>query len=920
MASTFSWAVPTNLRNNAEPVEPSDAATKNYVDNSSGGGGGPVVPAIYFTAVADGNNQTFSNTFIAAYTSNLDITLFYNGALLDSDFYTLSGDTITITTPIATGDSIDIIRTAIANANAISGYSNVQANAFLAAGLVGNILPDGDAVYSLGGPINQWKDLWVSNATIYFNTVPLSANNNTLSFAGEPLLISNGSSNITTTGIIETGGIVSDGNVVANTGYFFIGDGGLLSNISAGSNYSNANVESYLPTYTGDLPSVANIGATGALNVIGEITSFANVVASPGGFFIGDGGLLSNISGSGSYSNANVETYLPTYTGNLDSVDAITISGNITVNSGGFFIGDGGLLANVGGTGNAAGANTQIQFNDSNAFNGSANFTFTNTASGIVTIGGEMVLTGNGTIATIGSNLLLQPAGNAIVEVAGRQWIYDLSGNLTVPANSVIAPASGNLTLGSATMTGGNVIIGANTLLANGNITAVGNITAQAGAFFLGDGGLLSNVASAYGNAEVSTYLASGTDTAGIDTAGDIDAGGNITAANIGNAATVLRGDGGLISNISVAAGTQIVSGTTSVAIDGVDGNIDFTVAGNSFGTISQTQVAIGDLAGTTGSANTVALGTFAGYFALANTITIGSGAGQGHPVSSSLGANSIAIGVNASRGGLGVALPGNTIVLNATGANLNPAQADSFFVSPIRNDTGNTTNVVYYNTTTKEITYGLGVDSYSNANVEAYLNSGQMTDIIPSGNSVYSLGNLTNQWKDVWVSNATIYFNSIPLSANNNTLTFAGEPILVSGGDTNITTTGTIETGGMIADGNITANTGYFFLGDGTYLSNIAATVGETSFIIQTASFLATGSMRYGVDTTAGAITATLPATPATGQAVFFADAGGAYATNNLTVDRNGQTIMNDASDLTINTPNQNFGLFWSGSTWRVY
>lgn len=1285
MASTFSWAVPTNLRNNAEPVQPSDAATKNYVDTVAGGGipagantelqynangafggitgvtsdgvgvtvananihitggsagevlttdgagnlswsaggtSGAVVPAIYFTATADGNNQTFSNAYIAAYTSNLDITLFYNGALLDSDFYTLSGDTITITTPINTGDSIDIIRTAIANANAISGYSNVQANAFLAAGLVGDILPDGDAVYSLGGPINQWKDLWVSNSTIYFNTVPLSANNNTLTFAGEPLLISNGSSNITTTGVIETGGLISDGNVVANTGYFFIGDGGLLSNVSAAGGYSNANVASYLPTYTGDLSSVGNIGSTGDINAVGNITAFGNVVAATGAFFVGDGGLLSNISGAGDYSNANVETYLPTYTGNLDSVAAITASGNITANAGAFFIGDGGLLANVGGTGNAAGANTQIQFNDANAFNGSANFTFTNTGPGIVTIGGEMVLTGNGTIATIGSNLLLQPAGNAIIEVAGRQWTYDLSGSLTVPADSVIAPASGNLTLGDVStitvgsninlgttgtitvntgvgglinlgtgsggnvtiggtaMAGGNVIVGANTLLANGNITSVGNITAQAGAFFIGDGSQLTNLPSGNG-------VPGGSNTqVQFNDGGAFGGNSNFTfdSANASNGLSVIgssftanpgahilqvqglgvtlgsAADGGI--NIAGAT-TTINSPTTTITSTDVNlgSNTSVHITGGTTGQYLQT-----DGAGNLLWADAVSTFIPAIYFPVV-------AAGNNQTFSNSFLASytsntEITLFYN------GVLLENTYYTLAGDTITINTTLAIGDSIDIIQTAAGNV-NVV--------------TGTYANSNVEAYLNSGQMSDIIPAGNSVYSLGNLTNQWKDIWVSNATIYFNSVPLSANNNTLTFAGEPILVSGGDTNITTTGTIETGGMIADGNIVANTGYFFLGDGgllsnvassygnaevstylssgtdttgivttgnvtanriaattfsgdgglitnitggyvvgdvanaaysvlagsaatvydnaqpnitsvgtlvnltsagnievtagsffigdgslltnlpvqpgtysnsnvasymptytgnlgnvtnitlsgtisgngvglsdiaganvtgqvanalvagtvytnaqpnitsvgtltsldvtgnitlgaggffigdggllsnisggsnygngdvavylptytgnlgnvdsitttgnitvgtgsfivgdgTYLTNVPGAVAESPFSIETASFSAVAGARYGVDTTGGAITATLPATPATGQAIFFADAGGAYATNNLTVARNGQTIMGDASDMTVSTPNQNFGLFWNGTTWRTY
>ena len=36
-------------------------------------------------------------------------------------------------------------------------------------------------------------------------------------------------------------------------------------------------------------------------------------------------------------------------------------------------------------------------------------------------------------------------------------------------------------------------------------------------------------------------------------------------------------------------------------------------------------------------------------------------------------------------------------------------SQTDSFYVNPVRNDTGNVTNVVYYNTSTKEVTYGPG-------------------------------------------------------------------------------------------------------------------------------------------------------------------------------------------------------------------
>jgi hypothetical protein len=93
-----------------------------------------------------------------------------------------------------------------------------------------------------------------------------------------------------------------------------------------------------------------------------------------------------------------------------------------------------------------------------------------------------------------------------------------------------------------------------------------------------------------------------------------------------------------------------------------------------------------------------------------------------------------------------------------------------------------------------------------------------------------------------------------------------------------------------------------------------------ESPFSIKSADFSAIAGGRYGVNTTSVAVTATLPASPATGIAIYFADASGAFASNNLIIARNGQTIMGSASDMTVNTNDQSFGLFYNGTTWRVY
>jgi hypothetical protein len=78
-----------------------------------------------------------------------------------------------------------------------------------------NILPSANVTYSLGSEQFQWKDLWVSNNTIYIGNTPLT---------------------------ISNGNLLVNGNLVT----------GSTSTI-----YSNANVASYLPTYSGDI--AANI-------------------------------------------------------------------------------------------------------------------------------------------------------------------------------------------------------------------------------------------------------------------------------------------------------------------------------------------------------------------------------------------------------------------------------------------------------------------------------------------------------------------------------------------------------------------------------------------------------------------------------------------------------------------------------------
>jgi hypothetical protein len=86
-----------------------------------------------------------------------------------------------------------------------------------------------------------------------------------------------------------------------------------------------------------------------------------------------------------------------------------------------------------------------------------------------------------------------------------------------------------------------------------------------------------------------------------------------------------------------------------------------------------------------------------------------------------------------------------NSIILNATGANLNSNVANTFTVAPVRNDVANTAQVMFYNTTSKEITYGNTVSvagniSGGNLNVTGNIVDSGALSIITGSNGNISL------------------------------------------------------------------------------------------------------------------------------------------------------------------------------------
>ena len=161
-----------------------------------------------------------------------------------------------------------------------------------------------------------------------------------------------------------------------------------------------------------------------------------------------------------------------------------------------------------------------------------------------------------------------------------------------------------------------------------------------------------------------------------------------------------------VVSNSNIILGINAGftgQGQDSIAIGNFAGNINQArraiamgrYSGNSFQ--GENSIAIGDSTGTSNQgAQSIAIGENAGNTDQGpNSIAIGTIAGNNNQ-----GSNAIAIGNLAGQNNQ----PANSIIINASGSEINGVTGGCY-VTPI-NLTGNTGNVLLYDTTTKEISY----------------------------------------------------------------------------------------------------------------------------------------------------------------------------------------------------------------------
>ena len=84
----------------------------------------------------------------------------------------------------------------------------------------------------------------------------------------------------------------------------------------------------------------------------------------------------------------------------------------------------------------------------------------------------------------------------------------------------------------------------------------------------------------------------------------------------------------------------------------------------------------------------------------------------------------------------------------------------------------------------------------------------------------------------------------------------------------------------------------------------------------VKTGDFTAVSGEGYFVNTTSGAITATLPSSPSAGDFVAFKDYAETFASNNLTIGRNGSNIQGNANNSVLNTNRASVVLVYVDST----
>jgi len=358
----------------------------------------------------------------------------------------------------------------------IAGSANVVNFAGSVSEFTGNISATGDI--SVGNSLTITQDVTIGDQLIIngsFGSNVLPDTNLTRTLGNATLrFLSMNTGTVDASGNITSGANISGANIIATDDVIIAGNHVTTGNVTSTGNISGGNIiTTGRVVATGNLVTSAQVVATGNLSAL-NITATGSANITAGGFFVGDGGFLSNVTAA---SNVAV-----TQIANGTSVVGISSSGgNVELTSGGV------LSFQTNGT------NLDILIPTTSA----ANVTTTaNVSGGNLLTGGRVVATGNivssGNVS--GTNFLGN--GSFLTGIATTS-ISNGTSNVTVAsgADTTVGVAGSTILTVSST---GTAVTGLST--ATGNITATGNVAggnvvtagAVIGATVAGDGSALT--------------------------------------------------------------------------------------------------------------------------------------------------------------------------------------------------------------------------------------------------------------------------------------------------------------------------------------------------------------------------------------------------------------------------------------------
>ena len=610
-------------------------------------------------------------------------------------------------------------------------------------------------------------------------------------------------------GVTVTGFLSATGNTIGNnlTAVNNVTAGNVLTSgtVSATGNVTSGNVLTNGAVSATGTATVGNVSTTGTVSAAGNVTG-GNVVTA--GIISAIGTLTSgNVLTSGAVSATGNVT-----SGNVVTAGIVTASGNVVGN---YILGNGSQL-----TGIAIGTPTSIS-------SGTSNIGFSST-------GGNIVMSVAGTSTAIfdtSNNIVLGQGAARNTGKTGAVVIGANAGSGGVGYNSVaIGTQAAGTSSGDRTVAMG---FAAGETNQGDSATAVGPTS-----------GFSNQGAAAVALGQGAGFESQGERAIAIgDEAGSLNQGvsaiaiGNISGTNAQGAGAVAIGylSGNTTQGVTaVAVGSQAGQtnqGTLSVAVGGLAGTNQQKARA----------VAVGyNAGGDTQSFGGVAMGYTAGWTTQgANAVAIGYLAGR-----TNQGANSIAIGAQA---GLNNQVA-SSIIINARGIEINAANP-GLYITPIRNDIGNTGNILTYNTSTLEATYSNTISIAGNISGSYILGNGALLTGIDSTSIRNGTSNV-----------------SIPVANGNITMSVANTANVVTVTANSVTVSGDIyATSGVyaLADavlGN-TANasatkTRIVSFGANSYIQTGNGTSGTTGNVIFSPYSDATARVR--IDTSSGNINAT--------------------------------------------------------------